>query len=767
MENDRTNNRMNIFVKIFFLFLLLTGIISSAAGAQSQQFTGIAWTKTYPDCDSCEFHAIAQTTDGGYLVTGISKSNQDLHDMLLLKTDNAGNKLWSSTGNGNSCEGNAVMAIAPDNAAILGGGCGTRSGTITLNMIENTKGTIQKSWNFEAGGHATGTSLISTGDGGYLILAEGDTRVAGRSDQDLMISRVDSGGTILWTKIFSGTLTDTAKSEIMAPDGGFIIAGSTVNPSSNKEEILVLKLDAKGTEQWVNTIGTENDETAQSIASTGDGGYLIAGTSCRRGRSGDCDIHAVRINAAGTTVWDRKYGGISRDSASVVLASPHGGYTIAGTSDSPDLGAMDQDIHIVHLDNNGSEEWNSTFGTSSYEIVTGAVIATDGSLVVSGYATDPVDTKKRTPFITSIGREGRDPPPELLHSAVLPRKNTGIEVRVRNEKTGAGIAGAEVYYDGKMAGKTSETDGIYVIEKNTTGSHSVRVVKPGYRETTVITSANTGSSLNIQLQPSAITQIAGSESHEAVLDIVFVPSGTSYDCQQQKIIPADPYIDHPETFVNDTRRLSELTLFQLGKYSSDPTKIPLDYRKELNIYYYWDGERYADAFKGCAGTLPDGFWDEAPFTDIAIIIYPKYYGPNKGSPCEPIGCTNGMGPGTHTWFKAPANNAPVFLHESGHAIFGLMDTYCGDTYYTENDPFPNIWLSAKNCKDATTKNGGSDSACRQITGGVTGSKSTCEKEYWKYDRDVDLMAVTSLSATFGESSTQRIQYIFNKVAGRI
>lgn len=196
-----------------------------------------------------------------------------------------------------------------------------------------------------------------------------------------------------------------------------------------------------------------------------------------------------------------------------MLASPEGGYTIAGTLDSPELGVQDQDVHIVHVDDNGNELWNSTFGTPAYEIVTGAVIATDGSLVVAGYATDPVDSRKHTPFITSIGRAGRDPPPELLRSASQPRKDTGILVRARDGKTGAGIAGARVYYDGKLAGRTSDTEGTYILEKAGTGSHSVRIAKPGYRETTVMADGTTGSSLTVRLQPSGIQQIAGDASH--------------------------------------------------------------------------------------------------------------------------------------------------------------------------------------------------------------------------------------------------------------
>lgn len=683
-----------------------------------------------------------------------------------MKTDSGGNKQWITTGSGTSCEGNAVIASASGNAAVLGGGCRTGPGAATLTIIDDTKGTVRQNWDYEAGGHATGTALLETGDGGYLLLAEGDTKDPGRSDRDVVIGRVNSDGAILWTTRFSGMLNDTAHAVVMAPDGGFVIDGSTRNSGSNRQEFLVMKLDAKGTQQWVRSIGTQNDDTAQSIALAGDGGYVIAGTSCQRGRSGDCDIRAVRIDAAGTTLWDYKYGGTGRDTTAGVLASPERGYTIAGTSDSPERGALDRDAHIVHIDDKGNEVWTSTFGTSSYDIVTGATTATDGSLVVTGYTTDPIDIGRRTLFITSIGRAGRDPPSELIRSASLIRKGAGAEVRTRDEKTGAGIAGAEVYYDGKYLGRTSETEGIYLIEKAGTGSHSVRITKTGYRETTVRADSSTGSILTVRLQPSSVQRIRGDASPETALDIVFVPSNTSYDCSLQKKIIADQYMDNPDTFLTDTRQLADLRLSQLGSYSSVPAKISGDYQKRLNIYYYWDGERYADAFNGCAGTLPEGFWDEAPFADVAIILYPKYYGPNKGSPCEPIGCTNGIGPGTYTWFKAPANNGQVFLHESGHAIFGLMDTYCGDTYYAENLPVPNIWQSGKNCSYDTAKNGDAGSECRSIAGNVAGSTNTCGQDYWKYDRDLDLMAATSVSATFGESSTRRIQYIFDAV-GRI
>ena len=51
----------------------------------------------------------------------------------------------------------------------------------------------------------------------------------------------------------------------------------------------------------------------------------------------------------------------------------------------------------------------------------------------------------------------------------------------------------------------------------------------------------------------------------------------------------------------------------------------------------------------------------------------------------------------------------IFLHESGHVVFGLIDTYCGDTYYVENSPFPNVWDSENSCKDSARRLEGWDS----------------------------------------------------------
>jgi hypothetical protein len=185
--------------------------------------------------------------------------------------------------------------------------------------------------------------------------------------------------------------------------------------------------------------------------------------------------------------------------------------------------------------------------------------------------------------------------------------------------------------------------------------------------------------------------------------------------------------------------------------------IPSDYRERFNIYYYYNSSQFADAFSGCAGTVPDPVWKTVPYADVIIILYPTYYTFDTGAPCEPSGCVN---PGTgRNWMKIAADQKILFMHECGHAIFGLIDTYCGSTRYWENEPNPNVWSSQEGCVKAAMKNSWDASSCQQIQ---QGNPTVCTKQFWRWDSDPDIMH-DGYSGTFGKASTRRITYTLNNI----
>ncbi len=99
---------------------------------------------------------------------------------------------------------------------------------------------------------------------------------------DFWVLKLNSNGDVMWQKTFGGGDHDSASSvcqvfdEIGSPNG-YIVAGTTVSFGNGKKDILLLKLNNNGELEWQKTYGGENDDSAASIQQTLDGGYIVAG----------------------------------------------------------------------------------------------------------------------------------------------------------------------------------------------------------------------------------------------------------------------------------------------------------------------------------------------------------------------------------------------------------------------------------------------------------------------------------------------------------
>ena len=115
-------------------------------------------------------------------------------------------------------------------------------------------------------------------------------------------------------------------------------------------------------------------------------------------------------------------------------------------------------------------------------------------------------------------------------------------------------------------------------------------------------------------------------STDEKIDIVFVASDTSYNCNSKTKIQTGIYTGDQQRFVRDINNKIDSVFLSLDTLTTGSPGIPKDFRERFNFYYYWDPASFADAFDGCAGSLPQKFWNDATFTDVAIILYPSYEG---------------------------------------------------------------------------------------------------------------------------------------------
>jgi hypothetical protein len=765
MGNCRSRGHQFRPQSVLLLFILVVLFLHPvlAASQAAGNVSSILWEKTIGQHVQGEGHAVIMTGDRNSVITGSVTGSDGIPHLFVVMSDSDGNVLWEYDGGSGTYEGNSLVQ-APDNGFIVAGsaGNGIRDGLLLLKLDASGK----KEWDktFGAGTSGQANAVGITSDEGYVLVgsAQGDDATG----WDGYILKTNDQGNEDWSRFFKGSKNDVINAIVQTPDDGFIAAGTTASFGAGDNDTFLIKLNAHGDEEWFTTFGGQGDERGIALSPGTGGEYTLARSSCSPGGvSRNCNVAIIRTDSQGKEMGRTDVPVPDLASGTAFTTSSDGSHTVVVSAEQDNHGQTAGKILLTVLDATGTVLSREAYSSQEGLKVSG-IAGSGGSYIITGSGTGASAGNVPVMMLirTSAGTTGIQAPPQTTTPGA-----GDLRVTVRESDT-RGIAGnALVYLDGTAAGLTSDSEGDILLQHVSKGGHSVRVTRDGFAETTKTVEIEGNQNLTVFLSPSKVIPLLTHGPPEEKIDIVFVPSKTQYDCSNQQKVTTDTYTSNRALFQQDVNNLISDEYLSLDKVTSGAVGLPSDYKDRFNFYYYWDKDNFADAFDGCSGTLPDHFWENAPFADVAIIVYPTYVGRYTGAPCEPNGCANGMGAGTHSWFKIPANSGRLFLHESGHVVFGLLDTYCGDTYYTENDPFPNVWSSETACSRSATDNRWNSSACEQLTGAAsTPGGAACSKQFWRYDPEPDIMGFGAYSylGSFGEASTTRIRYILNNIEGK-
>jgi hypothetical protein len=260
-----------------------------------------------------------------------------------------------------------------------------------------------------------------TADYGFILAGSslsgktGTKTGASRGDLDYWVWKMDENGELDWQKSFGGSGMDLLQSVQVTGDGGFILAGSSrSDKGGDKKEngmgngdFWIIKLNAKGDEEWQRTIGGGGQEQLQSICPTIDGGYIVGGTSASDkskkseadsmdfyGKSensfGSLDYWVVKLDRKGKIEWQRTLGGENADILKSVEQTKDGGYILGGYSNSPESGAKTEkgygrgDYWIIKLDKDGQAEWQKELGGEGDDQICTVHQTVDGDFIAAG-----------------------------------------------------------------------------------------------------------------------------------------------------------------------------------------------------------------------------------------------------------------------------------------------------------------------------------------------------------------------------------------------
>lgn len=368
----------------------------------------VDWKKVLGGNGNDYGYSIIKTTDGGYLLSGRTTSNNgDITstkggiDMWVAKLDAAGNINWQKSYGGNGDEYSVSATATPDGGYALtgytlsnnNGDVGQNHGNTDFWVLKiNGTGTIQWQKTLGGAGDDRPSAITVTTEGrigvaGYTNSTNGDVGT-NHGSEDMWVMLLDNGnGNFLWKKTFGGNGSERAKALAPAPTGGLYVGGTTssnnngdVGASKGSNDFWVLHLDRDLSIVWKNNFGGTSNEDLYAIA-TGADNTLIAAGSTKSNNTGDVgattgseDMWVVKINAVtGMLVSQKVLGGNDIDVAKGILIRPNGNMVIAGYTYSNNSGDVEAnhgggEFWIVGLSNSNSVSFKKALGGDNEDL---------------------------------------------------------------------------------------------------------------------------------------------------------------------------------------------------------------------------------------------------------------------------------------------------------------------------------------------------------------------------------------------------------------
>jgi hypothetical protein len=287
----------------------------------------LLWQKCFGGSGFDEAESVQQTSDGGFIVAGTVLStdsqvlgNHGSSDVWVLKLDASGNLQWKNCFGGTGNDLGQSVLQTEDGGFLVSGITGSNNGQVSGNhgnydlwLVKlNASGDLIWQKCIGGSGQDYPWEMKAINGGNFMLVGMTNSNngdVSGnKGGFDLWMVKISGNGDLLFQNCFGGTGFDRGQSVQQTSDGGFLLTGSSdsnngdLNSNLGGVDVWILKVSSGGSLEWQKSIGGTGFDRAFSILTTQDGSMVLAGNTESNdnqvsGNHGLYDAWVVKLNS--------------------------------------------------------------------------------------------------------------------------------------------------------------------------------------------------------------------------------------------------------------------------------------------------------------------------------------------------------------------------------------------------------------------------------------------------------------------------------------
>lgn len=416
--------------KFIKLILALSCIFVSLAVYGQQPPPAIAWQKCLGGSSNDLVYQMISTNDGGYLLVGISYSDNgdvsnhhgstNTSDCWVIKLSNTGNIEWQKSLGGTLDDAGNSAYQTTDNGYIIAGTSLSNDGDVSGHhgsadssdfwvVKLNQTGNIE--WQHSYGGtnQDAATSVFQLTGGGYIVAGEsysnnGDVvgyhaplDTLSEHFSDFWVIRIDSSGQIKWSESIGGSSYEAFPRLVKTgTDNSFLVSGSSfssdgdITDSTNLLSCWMFKLASNGQIAWRKNIGAESYLAALDTKSTLKNGFVVGGgVGGEFGSDTFDEFQVFKTDSAGNPEWQWNLPSVPLGAfnayISSVLQLPDSSFITGGDRDdgTSNPNTANSNLWINKLDKKGKLIWQKKIGGSRDDTGPSVLQASDRGFILA------------------------------------------------------------------------------------------------------------------------------------------------------------------------------------------------------------------------------------------------------------------------------------------------------------------------------------------------------------------------------------------------